>query len=1063
MNKPLPNAKLLSVINHVILPPRVPAGEDCGAVINQELLKRLIEAAQSIRDHTSSKCLLEWEQLLSGLKASQALNSEDHLDKATLLDRLRALSPGTFLILHVLNQNAGVLVYRQAWYIVAPCSSKLFQSFRLIGSSGTIASEVVFEVFEASPSCADVLASENALKWEFPGPTVAVPYSKFINESFQESLATFLERASSESISEFASKTTKAESRTIEARDTVDPALVSQFLVTILAAIGRQVDQPTFHKRIRDDVSWADGSKLPWRRSPFWLVLRVSIQSRLHNVNGLNPGRFQYKLLIAVVVAQLLRDATGVLEPGLIALLKAKLGRRLAKLAILNQHILDNPSNHHDHHHHHLFQALGSFFERTMKLSTEYVDSRWSAFKKRNRRLIPRLPSLADDNDMVLSMPSSGPHLDCVMAWNAQLYSMPRIFGSVNVPNGYDRYGSNAGQTGTFTNRYFALAQFEEVLDDRYRQRLESTSIQQIATDIGRYLRRASTAYDSDPEQKSTMILCMMRIWCQMDQMAADEYPLILKYHPGFPSKMLDALHLTSLENMKTLQKVQEYLQRRYHLSRSTTTTIFDDPSPECFAVRYFDSLPDSSHLHTLLSTLEATAERDRSAKEREWNEITSEVESLENDIDAETCLLTTTSDGEEHIRLCRRCFLKRKRKRMCIKIFEYPLPSNVPQKKALVFELDPPSGFCLYRATTWAILHFLEQDGQRKRNRSHILLSASTFLNSYLKSPSRVSLASTTKLFEKTHYSELKLPVPLNMVCIPCGLTLKYFDMEECLWIVPKSNALTITHHLRIPAPLRALLSLSDDLDVEASLATNQLSSYDVMATQSYCPAGLSPHEFIALNQALSAGDEQRWFNLLIELGSSNLNFSTEAVRVLLDTLSSRAGGAYENNPLRKAHRVFRDSGFCDRLAQLVRQKLDSISSNWREGDCMDVLITLILRMCSWSSEPQDLSRAYEILQTSRNTTYHWVTTLSAEINTSTDVESVRKLDSYIFTATLLYRRTFSTLSPAFDLNNPKRLIDSQELSRWIEVSIIFRSNMPAEPDTLPVVLRNALVSVWC
>ena len=119
MDGPSSNEMLLSVINHVVLPPRIPSREDHDSVVNQELVRRLIQAAQSIRDHASSECRLEWEQLLLGLKASQALNSEDHLDRGVMLDRLRALSSGTFLILHVPNQNAGILIYRQAWSIVA--------------------------------------------------------------------------------------------------------------------------------------------------------------------------------------------------------------------------------------------------------------------------------------------------------------------------------------------------------------------------------------------------------------------------------------------------------------------------------------------------------------------------------------------------------------------------------------------------------------------------------------------------------------------------------------------------------------------------------------------------------------------------------------------------------------------------------------------------------------------------------------------------------------------------------------------------------------------------------
>lgn len=106
------------MINHIILPPQIPASEDHDSAVNQELAGRLIQAAQSIRDHASSECLLGWERLLSGLKASRALNSEGHLGKATLLDRLRTLPSGTSLILHVSEQNAGILVYRQPWSVL---------------------------------------------------------------------------------------------------------------------------------------------------------------------------------------------------------------------------------------------------------------------------------------------------------------------------------------------------------------------------------------------------------------------------------------------------------------------------------------------------------------------------------------------------------------------------------------------------------------------------------------------------------------------------------------------------------------------------------------------------------------------------------------------------------------------------------------------------------------------------------------------------------------------------------------------------------------------------------
>ena len=101
---------------------------------------------------------------------------------------------------------------------------------------------VVFEAFEASPLSEKVLAAENALQWDFPGCAVAIPYSVFDNPSFQDPLASFLEQASTESIKRFAAHTNKAGSFAFESRDTVDPSLITQMLMTLLEANGFRVE-----------------------------------------------------------------------------------------------------------------------------------------------------------------------------------------------------------------------------------------------------------------------------------------------------------------------------------------------------------------------------------------------------------------------------------------------------------------------------------------------------------------------------------------------------------------------------------------------------------------------------------------------------------------------------------------------------------------------------------------------------------------------------------------------------------------------------------------------------
>src|SRR4029077_5326659 len=121
--------------------------------------------------------------------------------------------------------------------------------------------------------------------------------------------------------------------------------------------------------------------------------------------------------------------------------------------------------------------------------------------------------------------------------------------------------------------------------------------------------------------------------------------------------------------------------------------------------------------------------------------------------------------------------------------------------------------------------------------------------------------------------------------------------------------------------------------------------SSYQVIASQTQCPPELTVQEYMAY-QSLFSGKSRRWLSMLIELGSSNLNFSSEATMLLFSQLALQAGPAAGNDTLRIVHAVFRDKDFCERLIEQIGQRLRAISDNWREAYCMENLLTLILRL---------------------------------------------------------------------------------------------------------------------
>jgi hypothetical protein len=119
-----------------------------------------------------------------------------------------------------------------------------------------------------------------------------------------------------------------------ENRDTVDPGLTTHILMPLLEVNGTRIYPKILRKRVRDDVCWTDGAEKPWRRCPFWLVLRVALQRHLSTLLDGELGRLQYKFVICLVLAQFLEDSTPHLDLELSVFLNAKLCRRIAKLEV---------------------------------------------------------------------------------------------------------------------------------------------------------------------------------------------------------------------------------------------------------------------------------------------------------------------------------------------------------------------------------------------------------------------------------------------------------------------------------------------------------------------------------------------------------------------------------------------------------------------------------------------------------------------------------------------------------------------------------------------------------
>jgi hypothetical protein len=583
-------------------------------------------------------------------------------------------------------------------------------------------------VFEASPRSEDVLAAKSALQWDFPGTAVAIPYETFVDNDFLQSLCQFLGQASAESVKDFAAHSNKAGMQTVEDRDTKDPSLISSLLVAILEANGRRFAPTQLRKRVRDDVLWYN-SAIPWRRLPFWLVTRVAIQRHLQRrlrSGELDPDRARvgYKFFVCLVLSRLLDDVRNSTTPDRLSHLKAKLCRRLTKLAVEMETGSAEAVMSYNYYKTHL--------ERHLEQSVVQADSslrlRWDRFKESVTRTILPLPRRAEPEALALSFQSGSIQY---------LRSVLNRFRNSNFVSqcGRPQRGSNSEEprSSEILEPYFKLAESESQLQQDYSvhsQVSQTQPVLDIPASIRQYIGNVGDLYDFSVEQKvrtvwvsckvtftnecqSIMLLTVMELWMRLDLETCEQYPLLKEFHPSFSPDILDVLHFPKWEDMTRLRRIQGYLKLRIEMSRSSMT-IFDSPCEGCFAQRFFDEVPEAVRLRKLLDQIKEKALEGRHAKEKEWAEKSATFETLTRDVERSTCTylpdmvqpqIRRYPGPQNHDPDCKKCDMDKQLRNMKIRIFEEPLPTDELMAKVAVFELGGYPQFEAYRDVTWFIV----------------------------------------------------------------------------------------------------------------------------------------------------------------------------------------------------------------------------------------------------------------------------------------------------------------------------------------------------------------------
>ncbi|OCT51497.1 hypothetical protein CLCR_07876 [Cladophialophora carrionii] len=1065
---------LRAVANHIILLPDLPGGLDRNLPkIDGDLLRRAQDACTELKRTVQSEFQRELSLLESSLDYCYFTHSSAHLDSLQLQRAFRRLQEGEILIVHINEQNAGLLVRH---------------------GTGDLKGHVVFEAFEVSAQSEKVLESKGALQWTFPTSAAAIPNNVFADEHFQQHLADFLERGSMENIKKFGAVTHKAQSLAFEPRDTSDPALITGLLITLLEGIGQLVAVPPISKRIKDEVRFKD-ALIPWRRSPFWLLLRVGILRHLGELTSLSVANTLYKAIMCLIQARLLTQVVGSQAPDLSHLLLKKLCRRMAKLEkdkVLTTRAGADTSTVHGI----ILNSIRPPLLQATKDANVRLQNAWESYKSRiERRITPFRTRIARSEHLRLGLRNSAAYL-------GQIRQQPLV---ENGPRGTYVMSPTLRQ---FLGAYSDLAHAEQDILARHQGLASvddeacSEQILAIAEDIHSYLSKSSDqCYEVGTVERSRMILATMWLWLLMDRLCCRFMPGYSLYNPVFHPLVLDCLLLSSYADLGRLHEIQCYLTQRHATADGSgpSQTIFDTPMSGCFADCYFQSLDSGSDIHLLNLTMQEAEERRKRDKETEWGEKDAEHQRITKELSALTCQYTFVGDllvPEHDEYKCHKCVLTKKADKIGIERIEQALPYNSGEARAALLELRCPKAFAACRNATWAVAADLGLPNVQETRKEPFTMVHSYYAEfSTQRAPHRsgITLASRTKSFLQTHFRYVRFPIPFEKVRVNNGLRFAYYDLTRKLWPVEHLQEITFGHHCCVPIPRRSPFAHIDypprvlpdhwqngnnqaasvhppkSNAMKYLVANSAISSNEVLAGLPRCPQTLGAPEFVAFQGLLS--DTQRlWPAILVELGSSNLNFSSEAVATLLQALSYRTGRPCEGS-FHTTNVVFRCESFCKTLLNQVERRLSSISSNWRENSCMEVLLSLVFKVVELGSDTMCL-QATRLVENVRCITLNWIKMIREELWGTVNSVAAAALTHSIVWAALLCRRTF-TICSTDSSNQPRSCspfttyanaqpaqssLSSSALVIFLEASITLQENLVEDLAKLPPSLRSIL-----
>ncbi|KAL1748426.1 hypothetical protein HDZ31DRAFT_29860 [Schizophyllum fasciatum] len=1026
-------------INHLFLPPKLPQHRDNSPMKERALIARVVKSGQEFLgtlravEDVQGRTLERWERVERMLHNFRrvCLGEGASMDACMLAELINNMQPGDFLPLFIGAQNAGVIIRKVA------------------------KQQLTYESFFASLPAANVTQTTGKVVAQFPTSSrLPLP----ADEDLVEALSGYLAEMHTLIFPDAVPETRKAGNSQKEYRDSTNPWYITDFITNVVRSFsGDEPDEALpkteyVQKRLGDHVLWMS-AELPWRRSPVLLVLKVALQTSLVGT----PDQYGYKAFIAFALSRLLEEAarTETIADDVLYAMACKISLRVHKLRDLVTAVkfpFDGILGHNKA----VARLLRQHWEEVQRIEALPIN------------LAP--PTEAEiDASRVLSMDSSRAYLDRVISrdegFKQRLIAFDAADFEASLKKSERLNGCSPPQIfksgDPLRDVMVAVHDVSEWLESSAPSLwMQTTRIDGrreiignlLACSIGVLSRFMRTGRDSDPETFSLAFLNVMDLWVIMDKTAVEAIPLLARYSPELTVEPLGALLLRRKSSMERLAAVEAYIRDRTRKAyRGSVYALDPDKCGNAFGAAYAHA---NRELRGLRERIEQAGERDKCAKQRELDALEKERQSLITRAAGLSCDYYTRYShwGESysaHSGSCTKCSLKNRAEHMTIEIYEAPLPGDTALADILVFELQVPPLFSLWRSTTLRLITmFTPRMEYPQRDRLHILdgytlKQSSLFGDVAGTCDPKITLASAHKSFLISHYNPCHLPCSVSSVLKNHGPRWYMYDQSVGYYIPRDLPEMNLRDHCT-PATLSHPYA-----PLHWTLPGTSHTPNQVIARQSDCPTSLSLHEWHAFG-SLRSGQRLQWHNIALQLESPTLRLGEPAVHVLILQAALQAECASPEQTIpREAHAALADKDFGSQLLHILCRRRAACDENWEEGWVASTLSLAGHRLCELlpCSEPAIRAQAISFLRAElRPACMKWMRQLSAVIRRSAS-DDTGDLRNRLIQICVAARDTYRAHEGVFD--------SADALSDYLECCIVLYQYLPVRLAKLPDPLR--------